>query len=252
MWVGAAWLWAAALVSEGGGGFRWTGMAIFTLVYLALFGTVVAFGLYFWLLRHTPANRLSVIAYVTPAVALVLGVLVRDEPIGRDPAGSRPSWRASTSCTAAERDPAPGARHELAGAVGDAHTDGRPVTSTYLQVQTKRSPSSLKCTSPWFARRKRLPRGAAHERRRRVAPVCRRGESHRHRGDLLLDTSTTSSSARRGGRVVPPRCCRSCTGGLPALSCRADDGRRAQREVSPKSDAPMVGVDRGRAAVTRS
>jgi len=82
MWVGAAGLWAAALVAEGGAGFHWTGKALFSLVYLALFGTVVAFGLYFWLLRHTPANRLSVIAYVTPAVALVLGVLVRQEPIG--------------------------------------------------------------------------------------------------------------------------------------------------------------------------
>jgi drug/metabolite transporter (DMT)-like permease len=82
MWVGAAGLWVAALVSEGASGFRWTGSALFTLVYLALVGTVVAFGLYFWLLRHTAANRLSVIAYVTPAVALVLGVLVRDEPIG--------------------------------------------------------------------------------------------------------------------------------------------------------------------------
>lgn len=82
MWVGAAGLWVAALVSEGGAGFRWTGMALFSLGYLALFGTVVAFGLYFWLLRHTPANRLSVIAYVTPAVALVLGLVVRQEPIG--------------------------------------------------------------------------------------------------------------------------------------------------------------------------
>ena len=57
-------------------------MALFSLVYLALFGTVTAFGLYFWLLRHTPANRMSVIAYVTPAVALCLGLVVRQEPIG--------------------------------------------------------------------------------------------------------------------------------------------------------------------------
>lgn len=82
MWIGAAGLWAAALVSEGGAGFHWTGQALFTVAYLAVLGTVVAFGLFFWLLRHSPANRLSVIAYVTPAVALVLGVLVRQEPIG--------------------------------------------------------------------------------------------------------------------------------------------------------------------------
>ena len=82
MFVGAALLWAAALASERGVPFRWTGSAVFSLVYLAVFGTVVAFGLYFWLLRHTAANRMSVIAYVTPAVALVLGSLLRREPIG--------------------------------------------------------------------------------------------------------------------------------------------------------------------------
>lgn len=82
MWVGAGWLWLAALVAERGQPFHWTGSALFTLGYLAVFGTVVAFGLYFWLLRHTAANRMSVIAYVTPGVALVLGWLVRREPIG--------------------------------------------------------------------------------------------------------------------------------------------------------------------------
>ena len=82
MWVGAAVLWTAALALERGASYRWTGMALFSLGYLALFGTVTAFGLYFWLLRHTPANRMSVIAYVTPAVALSLGLVVRHEPIG--------------------------------------------------------------------------------------------------------------------------------------------------------------------------
>lgn len=82
MWIGATGLWAAAFVAERGASYRWTGMALFSLVYLALIGTVVSFGVYFWLLRHTPANRLSVIAYVTPAVALGLGLAVRHEPIG--------------------------------------------------------------------------------------------------------------------------------------------------------------------------
>lgn len=82
MWIGAALLWIVALVTEGGRGFHLTGGAIFSLAYLALFGTVVAFGLYFWLLRHVAANRLSVIAYVTPAVALVCGLAVRGEPVG--------------------------------------------------------------------------------------------------------------------------------------------------------------------------
>ena len=51
----------------------WTPRAIFSIAYLAVAGTVVTFGLYFWLLRFAPASSLSLIAYVTPAVALVLG-----------------------------------------------------------------------------------------------------------------------------------------------------------------------------------
>ncbi len=81
MWIGAALLGLAALVSEREARFAWTSGAVFSVLYLSLFGTVVAFGLYFWLLRHTAANRLSVISYVTPAIALSLGVLLKDEPV---------------------------------------------------------------------------------------------------------------------------------------------------------------------------
>ncbi len=81
MWIGAALLALAALVAERDEPLRFTRGAIFSVVYLALCGTVITFGLFFWLLRHVPANRLSVISYVTPAVALVLGVLLRGEAV---------------------------------------------------------------------------------------------------------------------------------------------------------------------------
>jgi O-acetylserine/cysteine efflux transporter len=45
-------------------------------------GTVVAFGIYFWLLRYAPAYKLSLIAYVVPAIALTLGTLLGEEPLG--------------------------------------------------------------------------------------------------------------------------------------------------------------------------
>ncbi|MEM7203522.1 MAG: DMT family transporter [Planctomycetota bacterium] len=60
----------------------WTARGIGSIAYLGVVGTVVAFALYFWLLRFTPVFRLSLISYVTPAVALGLGWLVRGEPIG--------------------------------------------------------------------------------------------------------------------------------------------------------------------------
>ncbi|RKY21837.1 MAG: hypothetical protein DRQ55_03105 [Planctomycetota bacterium] len=59
-----------------------TGQALFSVVYLAVMGTVVTFGVYFWLLRHVAAFRLSLIAYVIPLVALLLGVLFGDESVG--------------------------------------------------------------------------------------------------------------------------------------------------------------------------
>jgi len=81
MWIGAAILCAAAWIFERGAPVEWTGAAIASVLYLALAGTVVTFSLYFWLLRHVPANRMSLISYVTPAVALLLGGLVGKEPI---------------------------------------------------------------------------------------------------------------------------------------------------------------------------
>jgi drug/metabolite transporter (DMT)-like permease len=82
MCLGTVLLWAASLATEREARVVVTGTAVASVLYLALFGTVLTFGLYFWLLRHTAANRLSVIAYVTPGIALLLGWLVRDEALG--------------------------------------------------------------------------------------------------------------------------------------------------------------------------
>jgi drug/metabolite transporter (DMT)-like permease len=81
MWIGTALLAAAALLFERGAPAHWTGPAIASVLYLAVVGTVLTFSLYFWLLRHTAANRLGLIAYVTPAIALLLGGFVGHEPI---------------------------------------------------------------------------------------------------------------------------------------------------------------------------
>jgi len=82
LFIAAAALWVGALTAERGAPIRWSGLAVFSIVYLALVGTVITFGLYFWLLRHAPAHRLSLIAYVIPAVALFLGRALGDEAVG--------------------------------------------------------------------------------------------------------------------------------------------------------------------------
>ena len=55
--------------------------SVLALLYLAVAGSVVTFSLYFWLLRHVPATRVSLIAYLVPVVAVTLGVLAFDEPV---------------------------------------------------------------------------------------------------------------------------------------------------------------------------
>jgi drug/metabolite transporter (DMT)-like permease len=56
--------------------------SVFSLVYLGTFGTVATFVIYFWLARHVEAIILSLIAFITPVVALVIGILWMGEQIG--------------------------------------------------------------------------------------------------------------------------------------------------------------------------
>lgn len=51
------------------------------LVYLIIFGTIVAFSAYVWLIQVRPATQVGTYAYVNPVVATLLGWFFRDEPI---------------------------------------------------------------------------------------------------------------------------------------------------------------------------
>jgi drug/metabolite transporter (DMT)-like permease len=50
-------------------------------VYLAIFGSIVAFTAYSWLLRATSPSRAATYAYVNPAVAVLLGWAIAGEPL---------------------------------------------------------------------------------------------------------------------------------------------------------------------------
>lgn len=82
MAVGALLLVAAALLTERDARAEWTATAIGTIAYLSLIGSVASFGIYFWLMRYDSATRLSIVAYVTPGVALALGAIFRGEQFG--------------------------------------------------------------------------------------------------------------------------------------------------------------------------
>jgi len=53
--------------------FRWTRMAIFCVLYLALVGSVAAFWLYYWLLRNIEITKAMTISLVTPLAAVLIG-----------------------------------------------------------------------------------------------------------------------------------------------------------------------------------
>ena len=50
--------------------------------YLVVFGSVIAFSAYSWLLTVRPSAMVSTYAFVNPVVAVVLGALFLDEPVG--------------------------------------------------------------------------------------------------------------------------------------------------------------------------
>jgi len=53
----------------------------FAIAYLGVVGSALGFVLYFYVLRHMEATRVSLIALVTPVIALLLGNIFNGEPI---------------------------------------------------------------------------------------------------------------------------------------------------------------------------
>jgi len=61
--------------------YHWTGMAVISLLYLVIVGSVIAFALYYWLVRHMDVTNTMLIALVTPVTAIILGMIVLHEEL---------------------------------------------------------------------------------------------------------------------------------------------------------------------------
>jgi drug/metabolite transporter (DMT)-like permease len=59
----------------------WSARSIFGLVYLIVFGSLLGFSAYVWLLANAPITKVSTYAYVNPVIAIALGVIVLDESV---------------------------------------------------------------------------------------------------------------------------------------------------------------------------
>ena len=57
--------------------------AWFSLVYLIIAGSIVAYTAYMWLLHHESPTKVGTYAYVNPIIAVVLGAFLGGETIGR-------------------------------------------------------------------------------------------------------------------------------------------------------------------------
>lgn len=60
---------------------KFSTIAIVSVLYLSLVGTIAAFWLYYWLLRRVESTKAMTIALVTPLIAVVVGALILGEMI---------------------------------------------------------------------------------------------------------------------------------------------------------------------------
>jgi drug/metabolite transporter (DMT)-like permease len=59
----------------------WSTKSILAWWYLVVFGSLLGYTAYVWLLHHAPIGKVATYAYVNPVVAITLGVIVLDEAL---------------------------------------------------------------------------------------------------------------------------------------------------------------------------
>jgi drug/metabolite transporter (DMT)-like permease len=82
MLCGAGWMLAASLATGERLGVVPSMQASLAVLYLALFGSIIAFTAYVWLLRHVRPALATSYAYVNPPIAVLFGVLLLGERFG--------------------------------------------------------------------------------------------------------------------------------------------------------------------------
>ncbi len=78
---GVVLLIAAVIIEPGGLPAHTEARSWLALGYLIVFGSLLAFTAYTWLLAHAPISQVATYAYVNPVIALVLGWAILAEPL---------------------------------------------------------------------------------------------------------------------------------------------------------------------------
>jgi drug/metabolite transporter (DMT)-like permease len=81
MGLAAGIMGAATLVFERDRPLVLDAVSVGIVLYLAVFGSAVTFYLYFWLLERMEATRLSLVTYLSPVVAVLLGAVLFGERV---------------------------------------------------------------------------------------------------------------------------------------------------------------------------
>lgn len=79
--VSAGALFAGSSILERGRASDWNQTSLLALLFLAVFGSAIAFSLYYWLLAEMQAYQLSTTNLVVPIVAIAEGALFLREPV---------------------------------------------------------------------------------------------------------------------------------------------------------------------------
>ena len=79
MIIGGVFLFAAGYFTEDLSNIRFDKNAILSVLYLGFFGSVVTFTSFYWLMKRINVVILSLMTFITPIVALILGYFVYNE-----------------------------------------------------------------------------------------------------------------------------------------------------------------------------
>lgn len=81
MFFGGLWLFPMSLFFDDLRAVHWSPEAGYAMLYLIIFGSIIAYAAYSYSLRKLPMTIVSLYAYVNPLVAVVLGWLVLNEKL---------------------------------------------------------------------------------------------------------------------------------------------------------------------------
>jgi drug/metabolite transporter (DMT)-like permease len=81
MFFGGIWLIPSALLFDDISSVTWSVEAFYSMIYLVLIGSIVAYACYSYVLRKLPMTIVSLYAYVNPIVAVILGWMVLGEKL---------------------------------------------------------------------------------------------------------------------------------------------------------------------------